>query len=223
MKRLLRSVLILAVLTFLPVSWIGAVEGQVVFTLGEVLVIRDSEELEADIGMAVGEGDVIVTGPEGMAVISVEDNSEIKLRESTSLSLDTLGEEIAISLSSGGVFSRVADRLTRNYTIRTENAVAGVRGTEFFVAYGRTIDPSPDIWMCVNSGSIEVSILSTNETIVLEESFGINLVGGETITKPRRYPWVRRLNWNMDAVQGEVVDRTDLERAYSDLLDQDYD
>ena len=31
------------------------------------------------------------------------------------------------------------------------------------------------------------------------------------------------LNWNLDPGSGQVEDRTDLEQAYSDLLDQDYD
>ena len=51
---------------------------------------------------------------------------------------------------------------------------------------------------------------------------GINIVGGQKLTAPRRYAWTRRLNWNTDPARGEVVDRTDLDQAYSDLLDQDY-
>ena len=49
----------------------------------------------------------------------------------------------------------MATRLKGRYTVRTETAVAGVRGTEFFVAYGRRIDEHPDVWLCVNSGAVE--------------------------------------------------------------------
>lgn len=51
----------------------------------------------------------------------------------------------------------------------------------------------------------------------------INIVGGINLSSAQRYPWTRKLNWNMDPTAGEVIDRTDLEQAYSDLLDQDYD
>ena len=96
-----------------------------------------------------------------------------------------------------------------------------MRGTEFFVAYGRTIDAQPDIWLCVNEGSVEVAV--AGDTVVVEQGKGINIVGGAKITKPRRYPWTRGLNWNTDSGAGAVRDTTSLEQAYSDLLDQDYD
>ena len=52
---------------------------------------------------------------------------------------------------------------------------------------------------------------------------GINIVAGTRLTKVRKYPWTRRLNWNVDPTLGGVEDTTDLEQAYADLLDQDYD
>lgn len=201
----------------------GAQQGEIVYIYGEVTVLRGSEELAADFGMAVGQEDTIATGPEAMALISLPGNTDLKLRENTRLSLDTLGETVSVHLSAGSVFSKVARTLTRRYSVRTETAVMGVRGTEFFVAYGRTIDAHPDIWVCVNSGVVEVSIPQTRQTLIVEQGKGINIVGGTTLTTPRRYPWTRKLNWNTDADRGEVIDRTDLEQAYSDLLDQDYD
>jgi hypothetical protein len=70
---------------------------------------------------------------------------------------------------------------------------------------------------------VEVAILDTRDTLIVEEGKGINIIGGTNLTSPQRYPWTRKLNWNMDPAAGAVEDRTDLEQAYSDLLDQDYD
>ena len=70
---------------------------------------------------------------------------------------------------------------------------------------------------------MEVAILETRDTLIVEQGKGINIVGGTDLTSPQRYPWTRKLNWNMDPGAGVVEDRTDLEQAYSDLLDQDYD
>ena len=216
--------LVLAVLCLIFASFpVAAVDGDVVYTYGEVLVHRNPETVPAEIGMPVGEGDVIETDGGAMAVISLADGAEIKLRENTTLSLDSLGRSVSVKLTSGSVFSRVNRHLVSGFSVKTETAVMGVRGTEFFVAYGRKTDRYRDVWVCVNTGSVEVAILETRDTLIVEQGKGINIVGGTNLTSPQRYPWTRKLNWNMDPEAGTVEDRTDLQQAYSDLLDQDYD
>jgi ferric-dicitrate binding protein FerR (iron transport regulator) len=199
-----------------------ALEGQFVYVLGEVTVRHEGAAAEAAIGMTVGPGDVVRTGPDGAAVISLGTQADLKLREDTILALDDLGEEVKVSLKSGGLFSRVAARLRGRYSVETQTAVAGVRGTEFFVAYGRTIDAHPDVWLCVNSGRVEVTVPASGQQVIVEEGKGINIVGGTKLTKPKPYSWTRKLNWNTDPAKGAVLDRTNLDQAYSDLLDQDY-
>ena len=201
---------------------VGAADGEIVYALGKVEVHRARQVLEAEPGMPVGPGDVLETGRDGTAILTLSGNVELKLRENTRLSLDSLGEGIAVSLAKGSLFSRVTGKLAGRYSVRTQTAVAGVRGTEFFVAYGRRIDAQADVWLCVNSGSVEVAIPLTEQTVIVRQGEGINIVGGTKLTRPRRYAWTRRLNWNTDPREGEVMDRTDLEQAYSDLLDQDY-
>ena len=201
----------------------GALEAELVYVLGDVEVRRRGAPQEAEIGMLLGSGDVMETGADGMAILHVPGRADLKLREDTVLALDSLGQDLTVSLSRGGVFSRVLAGLTGRYRVVTQTAVAGVRGTEFFVAYGRSIDEYPDLWLCVNSGSVEVVIPDRGESVLVEQGKGINIVGGVRLTRPRAYPWTRRLNWNTDPGQGEVIDRTNLGQAYSDLLDQDYD
>ena len=127
-----------------------ALAGEFSYVDGDVSLIRLGNEREAAIGMVLMQGDVVRTGSESMAIISVEGQADLKLRENTRLQMDTLGDNIAATLTQGGVFSRVSKSLRRRYEIRTDAVVAGVRGTEFFVAYGRTIEELPDVWLCVN-------------------------------------------------------------------------
>ena len=220
-----RKLVLLSVLLWLLIATVHAVavDGDVVYTYGRVLVHRNPDVVPAEIGMPVGEGDVIETTGDAMAVISLVDGAEIKLRENTTLALDTLGGNVSVRLTSGSVFSRVNRHMLSGFSVKTETAVMGVRGTEFFVAYGRKIDAHRDVWVCVNTGIVEVAILETRDTLIVEQGKGINIVGGTDLTSPQRYPWTRKLNWNMDPGAGTVEDRTDLEQAYSDLLDQDYD
>ena len=204
-------------------SAIFALSGQVLYTEGDVTVRSGSQERDAAIGDSLGPGDVVTTGRASLAVIDVGNATTLKLREKTTLALDSIGEQTAVTLTAGGVFTSIARKLSGGFSVRTSSAVAGVRGTEFFVAYGRTIDRLPDVWLCVNQGIVEVALPDSGRTVLVKEGLGINIVGGEKLTTPRRYPWTRRLNWNMDPAGGAVVDRTDLEQAYSDLLNQDYD
>jgi hypothetical protein len=217
------TVLLVLLWLLIAAAQVVAVDGDIVYTYGQVLVHRNSDVLPAEIGMPVGEGDVIETAGDGLAVISLVDGAEVKLRENTTLSLDSLGKSVSVRLSSGSVFSRVNRYMISGFSVKTETAAMGVRGTEFFVAYGRKIDRYRDVWVCVNAGSVEVAILDTRDILIVEEGKGINIIGGTNLTSPQRYLWTRKLNWNMDPAAGAVEDRTDLEQAYSDLLDQDYD
>ena len=67
------------------------------------------------------------------------------------------------------------------------------------------------------------AVIDKEEKTIIREGEGINIIGGEKLTEPKRYRWTKQLNWNMNPEIGDVQDRTDLNQAYSDLLDQDYD
>jgi ferric-dicitrate binding protein FerR (iron transport regulator) len=211
---------VILVLLFIPAT----LRAQAVasYVLGEVSVQRGSSRLPADIGMDLLEGDTIHTGADGLAIISVDGRADLKMRENSVLTLSDIGERITVDLDQGGLFSRVRSAVGRNFNVRAQTVVAGVRGTEFFVAYGRTIEDAPDVWLCVNDGAVDVEVPGA-DPVVVNAGEGINILSSSRITEPRFYPWTRGLNWNVDPNAGSVVDDTDLDAAYSDLLDQDYD
>ena len=199
-----------------------ALNGQVVYTEGDVSIRSGSQTHDAALGDPLGPGDVITTAAESLAVIDLSNSTILKLRARTSLAIDSIGESTSVTLNAGGVFTHVLKKLTGQFSMRTATTVAGVRGTEFFMAYGRTIDALPDVWLCVNSGTVEVALPQIGQTVLVKEGLGVNIVAGAKITTPRNYPWTRRLNWNMDSANGKVMDTTNLDEAYSDLLNQDY-
>jgi ferric-dicitrate binding protein FerR (iron transport regulator) len=221
-QTMFRFVLSVAVL-LLSCAFSWGLGSEVTYTDGEVTLTHGGASSDAAAGTAVREGDVVRTGADSVAVIRLADGSEVKLRENTVLAFDSLSGGVSLTLRTGGVFSKVVRQLAGRYTVRSGRTVAGVRGTEFFVAYGRTIDDQPDIWLCVNSGSVEVSIPEAGQSVLVEQGKGINIVGGKKLTVPRSYPWTRKLNWNTDPAGGSVADRTNLDQAYGDLLNQDYD
>lgn len=208
-------------LLFVPLSLHG--QGRISYVLGEVDLLRGGRAMLADIGQELSAGDRVRTGSDGTAIIELRNGTQLKLRENTLLDLDQLEGGVEVELQQGSLFSRVERVVGRGYRVRTGPVVAGVRGTEFFVAYGRTVDEAPDVWLCVNDGAVEVAVEGSDESVVVNEGEGINVLASERITEPRFYPWTEGLNWNMSPEAGEVRDATDLDQAYSDLLDQDYD
>jgi hypothetical protein len=211
------------VLLLLPVMTVSAAEGRIVYLIGEVTVRSGGESTAADIGMAVASGDVVETGAAATAIIDLGQGAEIKLRENSRTRIGRLEEQVNVELERGGLFALIRRAIQGGFSVNTETVVAGVRGTQFFVAFGRTVENRPDVWLCVNEGEVAVEVPDTGESTVVREGEGINILDGVRLTDAQFYDWTRDLTWNMDPDRGEVFDDTNLDEAYADLLDQDYD
>jgi ferric-dicitrate binding protein FerR (iron transport regulator) len=202
---------------------LSALSGDVVYTEGPVTLRSGNAAHDAQIGDAIGAGDTIITGKGALAVIDLANGTTLKLREKTTLAVDSIGDATSVTLDAGGVFTYIAHKLSGTFSLKATHTVAGVRGTQFFVAYGRTIDAEPDLWLCVNQGIVQVDLPDSGQSEQVKAGLGVNIVGGVKLTVPRPYPWTRKLNWNVDPAAGKVKDATNLDQAYADLLDQDYD
>jgi hypothetical protein len=215
--RLLRLLMLM-----LAMSPLAAQQAFFEFVDGDVNLIRNGSVMPAEIGMELSDGDRVETGSTGLAVIALGDRGRVKVQPETSLLMNSLDSDIEVDLRSGAVFSRL-DRLNGgSFRLRAGTAIAGVRGTEFFTAYGKTIEDLPDVWLCVNEGVVDVS-LQNGEAVAVREGEGINILSGRDITPPQYFAWTDNLNWNMDPQRGDIRDETDLGSLYDDPLDFDYD
>ncbi len=190
---------------------------------GDVTVLHNGIITPAEIEGEVFVGDRITTGPDSLVILEIGSRGILKLRADSSLVLENLDEDISVKLLWGGVFSKIRRLIGRGYNVRTPNVVAAVRGTEFFVAYGRTVEAEADVWLCVNEGTVEVALENADDKVLVKEGEGINILAASHITDPKYYPWTENLNWNTDPSSGTVVDSTDLDAAYTDLRAFDYD
>lgn len=215
---LLTSVLTLSAGAAPPAASIVAVEGN-------VTVASSGQTRPAKKGDSVADKETVASGPRSLAVVEMPDGSRLKLRESTSIKVIISQEPGGMSgafLTLGGLFARVAKGKSPHFAVSTPNAVAAVRGTEFFTAYGREGGDGRDLWVCVGKGAVEVKADASPQAILVRQGEGVLLPGGRRTTRPQFYQWTTTLNWNMDAARGPVADATDLGAAYSDLRDQDY-
>jgi ferric-dicitrate binding protein FerR (iron transport regulator) len=98
-------------------------------------------------GVGVNVGDRIITGPNGHAVIILNDQSRLELGPASSITLDEFtitggATATRVSLFSGVMRSLVnaaSGGAPANYQVHTPNAVAAVRGTKFDTAYSENV------------------------------------------------------------------------------------
>jgi len=115
---------------------------------GGVQIERGGAILAATPGTPVKQGDKIVSGAEGDAVVILSDGSQLELRPSTTITLDqyTSGgpTPTRVSLASGILKSAVnrPGGSPANFQVRTPNAIVTARGTAFYTSYS---DSSPQL------------------------------------------------------------------------------
>jgi hypothetical protein len=117
--------------------------GQIKVTRGSVHVERGTQRLGAHVGLGVRPGDVIVTGPDGVAGLTFVDDSRLSVGPGSVLAIDQLGFDrtthqgvFDTSLRTGalaGVSGKIARQTPGAMRVRTPVAILGVRGTEFVV------------------------------------------------------------------------------------------
>jgi ferric-dicitrate binding protein FerR (iron transport regulator) len=167
-------------------------------------------------------GDVVATGPDAAAVLLLEDGTKVKLKSDSKVELVKLRKPAEVKLLAGGVFSQVDHARGAGFKMRTKTATMGVRGTQFFTSIA---GDDGDVWMCVNDGEVAVTLDGTRlMPQLVKAGQGIQIAGGKKITPPRKYKWTEELNWKMDAKEGDIQDKTDLNAPYREkLLKHDYD
>src|ERR1700675_3323590 len=115
---------------------------------GQVQIQRTGgATIGAAAGVGVNVGDRIVTGPNGHAVIVLNDQSRLELGPASTITLDEFtitggATSTRVSLFTGVMRSLVnaaSGGAPANYQVHTPNAVAAVRGTRFDTAYSENV------------------------------------------------------------------------------------
>ena len=199
--------------------------GEVIFVKGVVKIKQDKKQLIATKGQRFINKSLIETGPGALAVISLTDGSKIKLNESSKIVVSvTSSKPTKVGIFKGSSFFNVLkSKITKHdkFIVKTRNASLGVRGTEFFVSYGK--ESSGDAWMCVNEGLVTVTPKENRLSVKVKAGEGVQIQDTKSVTEPKPLPWTRNLNWKFDSKEGDLVNKVDIQDAYTDLLDQDYD
>jgi hypothetical protein len=108
-----------------------------------VAIERGSQRLPATVGMNVQEGDVIVTGRDGAAGVTFDDDSLLSVGPDSVLAVDRFAFDTTTHAGRfdtslrRGTLSAVSGKIARQspdaMKVRTPSTILGVRGTEFVV------------------------------------------------------------------------------------------
>lgn len=118
--------------------------GQIKHSRGTVTVQRGVERLAGSVGLRLQAADVVSTGSDGTAGITMADNSLLSVGPNSMLALERFDYEPTTSqgrfdaeLQRGTlavVSGRIAKQSPQAMTVRTPSAALAVRGTEFVVS-----------------------------------------------------------------------------------------
>jgi len=120
--------------------------GQIKISSGAAYIERMGQRLAAVVGTNVESADTIVTGADGSAGITFNDNSRLSVGPNTTLAISrfsfnpTTHEGNFDSSLKRGTLSVVSGKLAKRspdaMTVSTPSTILGVRGTEFVVHAG---------------------------------------------------------------------------------------
>ncbi len=142
-----------------------AAQGEVTFLEGGATRLPASgAKVALSLKSAVEQGDLLETGAGARLEVTLPDRSVVRLGPSSRLRLDEAafsdnGRSVKATLLLGKVWSKVSSVFgeARNFEVRTEHAVAGVRGTIFRVE----ADKAKAVLVRVYAGTVAVAGPST--------------------------------------------------------------
>lgn len=138
------TIFVLALLTFVSSAWAQEI-GTIASVDGRVEIGRGGNWTDATTGTAIQLGDVVRTGKPGRARVVFQDDSVLTVSEESEVKVDeqTFNPDKGKSTSLMGLLRGKVNAVVSDYyhnsgsafEIKTPNATAGVRGTEFTIGY----------------------------------------------------------------------------------------
>jgi hypothetical protein len=156
---------------------------------GAPSILRGGQQLAAERGMALREGDRVVTGAGGRLEITAADGSTITVGEQTTVVL-TRFVAPGDSGPGSGLLDLVEGILRLNlpgswnrFEVITATAVASVRGTDWLIDAQGTENTA----VFVAAGRVEVENIARTGAVLLDPGFGTDVKAGALSTMPKRW------------------------------------
>lgn len=193
---------------FFAVASLFIIETQAATRFGVVLLSKGNVKLTSTsgvdqavaVGMDVSEGDKLTTGPESSAKIVTLNRNVIVIGEKSEIVFEKYQHEnekqkaVIIDVKAGSVRSSIKDKYDGKdeyYHMKTPSAVAGVRGTDFYVEYDVA---SKENVICTFEGKVSYK---PNESktgyLVVAGKFIRHKEGEDVKVITAKAPWVEKI------------------------------
>jgi len=193
--------------------------GQVLLLKGKV-TLNNKPLVKSD---TIHQGDRIKTSSSSLVLLKFSTGTTLKINQNSQIEISLLqisSNSTLISLIKGSTFFKKNPKVKGKLNVKTKFASMAVRGTQFFVSYGKkSID---DIFMCVNKGSVWVASGQKRRALV-NQGEGVNISSNKLISKPTFLPWTKDLNWSLNPKDKTLENSAEIEEKYGNPLSQDYD
>ncbi|HDS09039.1 MAG TPA: hypothetical protein ENN73_02325, partial [Firmicutes bacterium] len=162
--RLIFLVVLVGLLVVLNID--AFAKAKITFVTGTVKYQKSGSEdwLDAAKDLELSDKDTIKTGKFSNVELEFPEENTVKIAQNTVLTVEQIGkdEKSSFKVESGKVFMQIKKGDDTN--VKTPNAVAGVRGTKFFVEF-----KDGETFIFVVEGSVWVKRLGFDEEKVLNE------------------------------------------------------
>lgn len=179
--------IIIGTLSFiLGIESLYAVEAVITSFNGNVgIQAEQADEIQpAFVGKLLSRGDVLITGKNSSAELTLSTGHIIFVEEKTALRIETLEEANSrFNLPKGKLRAKVSKLFSgQEFEIKTPVATCSIRGTEFEVAVserGKTL-------LKVFTGMVEAKEIITGKSVLVKAGQFSSIISGRAPTKPRK-------------------------------------
>jgi hypothetical protein len=190
---MMKKILALIALSLVSVNALAASEGCTVNqVVGQVQVMREGQLTDVSAKDILKKGDVIQTGGNCMADMSMNDLAGCRLLADSRVKIDGWKtENMALSVEKGNVILNLEKLPEKSsFKVETPTAVAVVRGTQF---WGRVDDKNPDnpvTTFAVREGTVEITPLTATDKspYLISPGEAIDLKAGSAPSKRKALP-----------------------------------
>ena len=171
---------------------------KVKFAVGNVKVIKNGKAYKARRGMYLLQNHTILTGSKGKAELILDEGSVIRVGAKTKFALKNYAyrgksRKTNLGLNKGSLAMKVTKLSKKsNFQVSTVTAVAGVRGTFFYVNYDEN---SEDVGIAVYTGAVDVSVEedADKDGVRVEKGYATTIHGAKDIEEP--FPIPAKIKW----------------------------
>ncbi len=182
------------------VSKVKKIRALIKSVTGKAVMYKDGQQMKLKAGIEITKAEAIETFASSKCTVLFSTGSTLSLQEKTKVKIKILlPKGIKNELQNGGVLMNVKKLTTKeDFSVSTPTAVAGVRGTQFYVSYNKDTKSTK---VAVREGKVNVAPkveVSTNDETKkkIEKVVSVDLTQNQTINLEKKQ--VEEINKKID-------------------------